>query len=330
MANSCRAHARNAQLSESIAQLVTVVVPVFRDALRAIEAVHKICAQRLSPDLQCQVVVVDDGSDDGTFERLQSLEVPGVEVLSLSRNAGRSGARNAGAQAAKGDVVVFMDCDCLPLEAGWLNTHYSAYRNLGVVAATGDVIGCDEGFWHRYQAEASNRRKKQHAEGQVFSGSSQNLSVRKSALVEVGGFDTGYTQYGFEDRDLLMRLSTKGSIVWLKDATVTHRDVLDMVGVVRKLRLSAGASAERFSRLHPSAYRKLGYAALDSRIHPAWRLIRNPLRHMVPYVANLLEGAISRNLLPFSVLRLFVKLVSGLAFVTGTFEAAPGQDGADA
>lgn len=321
MAHSGCACARDAQLSTLPNPSVTVVIPVYRDATRAADAARTMCEQRLPNDLAAQVIVVDDGSGDGTYEYLQSLQLPGVDLISLPDNLGRSGARNAGAQVALGEVIVFMDCDCLPVESDWLSAHYAAYRDPAVVAATGNVIGCDGGFWSRFQAEASNRRRRQHARGQVFSGSSQNLSVRKGAFSLVDGFDIGYTEYGFEDRDLLLRLSKLGSVAWVSGATVVHRDILDMGSIAKKMRLAGGKSAERFSQRHPAAYRELSYAFFDARIHHFWRVMRRPLVALVPRFALALQSAISARALPFVIAKMLVRVVTGLAFATGSLDS---------
>lgn len=300
---------------------LTVVIPVYRDVARAADAARAMRLQRLPSGMDLQVIVVDDGSADGTFEQLQLLRIPGVDLLSLPTNQGRSAVRNAGAAAARGDVVVFMDCDCLPVEADFLGAHYAAYQDASVVAGTGNVTGFDDGFWSRYQARASQRRRLQHEHGEVYSGSSQNLSVRKDAFERIGGFDTGYTEYGFEDRDLLLRLAEIGTVAWIDDATVQHRDLLDMRTTVRKMRVAGGASAERFSRLHPRAYRVIGYAKLDARLHPAWRLVSRPLKWVLPSLAAIFQTCISIRLLPFPVAAACAKTMTGLGFMTGTGHA---------
>jgi glycosyltransferase involved in cell wall biosynthesis len=274
--------------------------------------------QWLPPGMDLQVIVVDDGSPDCTFKQLQSLHLYGVDLISLPTNQGRSAARNAGARKARGDAIVFMDCDCLPIEADFLSAHYVAYRDASVVAATGNVTGFDDGFWSRYQTKASGRRRNQHDRGNVFSGSSQNLSVRKDVFERIGGFDPGYSEYGFEDRDLLLRLAELGTVVWLEDATVQHRDVLDMRTISKKMRLAAGSSALRFSRLYPAAYRMLGYAMLDARIHPAWRVLARPIGWLLPSLAAGFESCISARALPIAVAAGVAKFLTGLSFMTGS------------
>jgi glycosyltransferase involved in cell wall biosynthesis len=300
---------------------LTVVIPAFRDAKRAADAARAMLQQTLPAGLALQVVVVDDCSCDGTTEYLNSLGLSALEVLALPSNLGRSGARNTGAQIAQGEVVAFMDSDCLPVDAHWLANHYTAYQDPLVVAVTGGVIGFDKGFWSRFQLNASERRRKQHSRGAVFSGSSQNLSVRKAAFDRIGGFDTAFTEYGFEDRDLLLRLSKIGSVSWTTGATVIHRDQVDMISISKKMRLAGGSSAEQFGKRHPLAYRELGYAHFDARIHPLWKSVGGLLRNLVPSCAVALQKAISARLLPFAVATQLVRMVNGLSFTAGSLDA---------
>jgi glycerol-3-phosphate dehydrogenase len=113
-------------------------------------------------------------------------------------------------------------------------------------------------IWHDYQARASARRAAQRLRGIWYSCSTQNMLVRRDAFEQVGGFDETYRTYGFEDRDLLLRLGALGSVEWAGDAVVEHHDALTLPGVTRKMRKAGGPAAVIFSNPHPEAYRQLG------------------------------------------------------------------------
>jgi glycosyltransferase involved in cell wall biosynthesis len=87
--------------------LVSVIVPVFNGARFLADALASILEQRVE-DLE--IVVVDDGSTDGSRELAEG--TAGVRVLS-QKNRGPAGARNAGIAAARGDVLAFLDSDDL-------------------------------------------------------------------------------------------------------------------------------------------------------------------------------------------------------------------------
>jgi glycosyltransferase involved in cell wall biosynthesis len=93
------------------AGLVSVVVPVLDEA-EGIAELYRRVSEALS-GTAFELLVVDDGSTDGTGERLLELAAvdPRVKIVSLSRNFGHQAALTAGLDAASGDAVVMMDGD---------------------------------------------------------------------------------------------------------------------------------------------------------------------------------------------------------------------------
>ncbi len=90
---------------------ISVVIPAFDEA----ESLPGLLI-RLVPALDAltssaEVIVVDDGSRDGTAEAVRALGLPGVHVERLRVNRGKSAALRAGLGLAKGDVIVLMDAD---------------------------------------------------------------------------------------------------------------------------------------------------------------------------------------------------------------------------
>ncbi len=294
---------------------ISAVIPVYRDASRARNAVRAMLEQELPLGAVLDVILVDDGSADGTVDELRSLE-PMVRVLALPHNQGRSGARNAGVAAAAGSVVLFMDCDCLPADRNLLLSHLSEIE-AGAVASCGRVTGIGNGFWDRFQTEGSMRRERQHATGRAFPGASSNLAVRRIDFEAIGGFDTGYRRYGFEDRDLLIRLGQRGAIAWTT-ATVRHQDQLRLSGVASKMAEAGQYSSRRFADRHPDAYRQLRYSTIDAQLHSAAK----PLAYLATPFAMGLAHAFDRmgceHWLPYALARWAVRLTSALAYFGGT------------
>lgn len=100
----------------SPALLLSVVVPVFRNGptlLATFEGVLAVRNERF-PDLDLEMVLVDDGSDDGSWEEMKRLHArhpEHVRLLKLSRNFGQVSAILAGYEAARGDAVVTLSAD---------------------------------------------------------------------------------------------------------------------------------------------------------------------------------------------------------------------------
>jgi len=97
---------------------VSVIIPVRNEASTIGRTVRAVLAQR-EPGMELEVIVVDDGSTDGTSAAAQAA---GATVMSSERVDGGgnpAAARNRAAEVAVGDILVFLDADCLPTE-GWL------------------------------------------------------------------------------------------------------------------------------------------------------------------------------------------------------------------
>lgn len=302
---------------QAIVHRVSVVIPVYRDANRAIELVHAMQLQQLPQGTSTEIILVDDGSDDGSADRIEEFLGNQISLHRLPTNSGRATARNVGAAASSGEVLMFVDCDCLPSGDDLIAAHLAAWA-AGVVATIGPVTGDGDGFWHRYQSAASKRRSRQHAAGITFSGSSQNLMVSRPAFESCGGFDNAYRTYGFEDRDLQLRLAHYGQIAWAPAAGVRHMDTLTLPLVCRKMIEAGGLAAVLFSLRYPHAYRALGYAALDTRQHRWLRLPAQLLDKIIGPMARIGDRLIRNPLVPYGLKSRLVKILSGISYLVGT------------
>jgi glycosyltransferase involved in cell wall biosynthesis len=299
---------------------VGVVIPTYRDAARTVALVQALRRQRMPAGMALEIVVVDDGSGDGSAAVLERGVAGLATVLALPRNGGRAAARNAGAAASRCDLLFFIDGDCLPGDDGLLAAHLACWEP-GTVASSGPLAGTGTGFWDRYQADASARRAAQHRKGMAYSGTSSNLVVDAAAFAGCGGFDPAYRGYGFEDRDLLLKLVARGHVAWAPRARVRHMDALSLPVVCAKM-AQAGATAALFASRHPDAYRALGYARLDVRARPWLRPWVAAAAPLVDALARAGERVLWSRYLPYAAKRTWVRLASALSFATGTARAA--------
>jgi len=88
---------------------VTVVLPVYNEAGHVLAEIDRISAALDASPYSYEIVVVDDGSSDGSTEQLAGIE--GIRLIRFSRNRGSGSARRAGTKAARGRVVVWTDAD---------------------------------------------------------------------------------------------------------------------------------------------------------------------------------------------------------------------------
>jgi len=94
-----------------------VVIPAFNEAERLPPFLEKVVSYFEGRDEPYEVIVVDDGSTDGTADIVGARDLPAVRVLRLAANAGKGAAVRAGMLAAKGAYRVFADADgATPIE----------------------------------------------------------------------------------------------------------------------------------------------------------------------------------------------------------------------
>jgi glycosyltransferase involved in cell wall biosynthesis len=167
--------------------LVSVIIPA-RNEARGIAAVIQAVQAQSHAGWDLEVVVVDDGSSDGTAE---SARAAGARVLVLE-SGGEGGnparARNLGAATASGDPIVFLDADCVP-ESGWLARLLVAHdEGAAVVGGALDLpqgvsltARCDYycGWYHVHSKRPS---------GVVPNHPPGNLSVRRHVFATSSGF----------------------------------------------------------------------------------------------------------------------------------------------
>jgi cellulose synthase/poly-beta-1,6-N-acetylglucosamine synthase-like glycosyltransferase/peptidoglycan/xylan/chitin deacetylase (PgdA/CDA1 family) len=105
---AARRHARERYWSwgDPVTEPATVIVPAYNESAGIEAAVRSLVAS----DHPVEVIVVDDGSTDGTADLVESLRIPGVRVI-RQLNAGKPAALNTGLQAASFDLVVMVDGD---------------------------------------------------------------------------------------------------------------------------------------------------------------------------------------------------------------------------
>jgi glycosyltransferase involved in cell wall biosynthesis len=92
---------------------VSIVIPVFNEAKTVAAVIEKVRSTELGPGLDKELIIVNDGSSDGTREALQPYEkgVPGVRVHQSPVNLGKGASLRIGFSYATGDIVTIQDAD---------------------------------------------------------------------------------------------------------------------------------------------------------------------------------------------------------------------------
>jgi glycosyltransferase involved in cell wall biosynthesis len=204
---------------------VSVIIPTRNRLAFLKEAVASVLAQDYRDR---EVVVVDDMSEDGTWEWLSSLQHPGVRVLRMERHGERSAARNLGLDHAQGNYVLFLDDDDLLAPGALSYLQRNAEKCPEALAVVGARISFDDrGNW--YRPTHPRWTVKGRAWRDVLFGciplQGQTI-MRKSELLAAGAWNEGWSVA--EDHELWLRL------------TASNREVVICPRVVRKMRIHPG------------------------------------------------------------------------------------------
>jgi len=95
--------------ADKVFRLLSVIVPVYNERNTVVEVLRRIRAVDLPVDLE--IVVVDDGSTDGTDKVLAALEDSTVRIIRHAENKGKGAAIRSGLDKAGGDLILIQDAD---------------------------------------------------------------------------------------------------------------------------------------------------------------------------------------------------------------------------
>ncbi len=246
---------------------LSVIIPTYNNRAALARTLPPLLAQDFPAD-QFEIIVLDDGSTDGTREMVTSLTAPVPVHYHWQPNRGRSAARNAGARLARGRILLFLDSDIL---AGpeLLGRHYRYYeRHDGPIGVQGRTLIHPDSkttlFMRTRELTPDLTQRRRH-DLSPYQLVTRNLSMRTEDLWAAGGFDETFVGYGWEDIDLGLRLRARGVRFFYDPETVGYDcDARTLDQTLVKAR-QAGESVFYFWQKHG---RGLGMG-LFLEVHPA-------------------------------------------------------------
>lgn len=216
---------------------VSIIVPCFNG--RALtEACLSALFETLPRDVQAEVIAIDDASTDDTaaFLAARAAAEPRLRVIRQRRNGGFVKSCNRAAKAARGEILVFLNNDTIPLP-GWLDPLMRVLRERAKAGAVGGRLVWPDGRLHEAggvvfcDASAANFGRGDYdadapqylALRRVDYCSAALLATPRALFLERGGFDPIFAPGYYEDVDYCFKLRRDGYEVFVEpESTVVH------------------------------------------------------------------------------------------------------------
>jgi cellulose synthase/poly-beta-1,6-N-acetylglucosamine synthase-like glycosyltransferase len=201
--------------------MASIIIPVYNEAQTLGDCLASL-ARQTAHRQDLEIIVVDDGSTDNTPDVVRSF--PGVRLLT-QRRQGPAAARNRGAREATGEIILFTDGDCIPLD-NWLEEMLAPFsREPDLTGVKGAYLTRQRALTARFvQIEYEDKYDKLASQKYIDFIDTYSAGYRRRTFLEVGGFDQEFPVACAEDVELSYRLANLGcKLVFNPRARVIHR-----------------------------------------------------------------------------------------------------------
>ena len=238
----------------------SVIIPTYRR--RDLVAANVATLTRQEFDGGFEVIVVVDGSTDGTAEALRALKVPFPLMVAEQPNRGSAAARNHGATLARGELLLFLDDD-MEAHPKLLAEHDHSHR-AGAASVMGHIPAHPETTagllaegvkkWAEDRAKRLSEPGAQLSLEDMLTG---QLSVNRALFERLSGFDTRFRQQvtsGNADTDFGCRLLNSGCRVVFNPQAISWQKYIVAPGQYLRQWHEVGRADVRFVRKHPDQW----------------------------------------------------------------------------
>lgn len=192
---------------------LSVIVPTHNRQELLLRLLKSLAEQGIGAD-QYEVIVVSDGSDDGTCDAVRTLAQHRHQIRLIEQaNRGPAAARNAAAREARGLILAFTDDDCIA-SPDWLEKLVKPFACEKVVGVQGRTT--------TFTSEITPLTHQMLLEEKSHFVPTCNAAYRRNVFQQLGGFDERFPYPHNEDADLAWRFESAGRIEFAPDAVVVH------------------------------------------------------------------------------------------------------------
>jgi len=276
-------------MNQYLSYQFSIVIPTYQRRDVVLASVQALNNQEFKGSFD--VVVVVDGSQDGTEESLQALETSFTLKVIKQVNQGAATARNRGVAEANGEIIFFLDDD-MEAHPQLLIEHDRSYQE-GADVVLGHIPLHSESptnflssgieRWAQRRTNSLSSPDVNFTFRDILSG---HISMKRAVFQTLGGFDTNFTKggsFGCEDSDFGIRLlKTDYKIVFNANAISWQRYVVTPAQYLRQYR-QGGRAAVILARKHPDQVQNIFDPSRAELFmdRVLWRWFRVPIRWLV-------------------------------------------------
>lgn len=232
-------------LPETQPAFVSVIVPVFNGADTLGDCLQALACQTVGAD-RYEVIVVDDGSTDGSVE----VAARQGAIVIRQKHAGAAAARNRGAQQAQGQVLLFTDADCRP-EHDWIEQMLAPFADPEVAGVKGVYRTQQRSLVARFtQAEYEEKYGRLARRERIDFVDTYAAAYRRQVFWAHGGFNPAFLLD--EDQEFSYRLARAGCKLVLAPAAVVYHHHPATVGGYARRKVQLGRWKVHVHARHPA------------------------------------------------------------------------------
>lgn len=199
--------------------MISIIIPTYNAATFIPDLLESIFSQKID---DMEVIIVDDCSTDNTVDLARKYP---VRIIEMETNSGPARARNRGVEAARGDIIFFLDSDVIVMDGTirevkeFFDNNPSANCVIGVCSTE----PLNRGFVPRYMAMFEYIHLLGTKDNKVSVFAPRCGAVRKRFFEEIGGYNESYKGADVEDFELARRINKVDCIFLNQKILVKHQ-----------------------------------------------------------------------------------------------------------
>ncbi|MBR4844858.1 MAG: glycosyltransferase family 2 protein, partial [Bacteroidaceae bacterium] len=266
--------------------MISILIPTYN--YTAYPLASALAQQARSMDTLCEIIIADDASTSDARKRQNRAiaSLPHCTYLELENNIGRASIRNLLADKAKGEWLLFLDCDGLPLDNHFLTRYRQAITGspqadiiCGGIIHPQNLPSHDKSLRYFYEKKAEKhhtvaiRNERPYACFRTF-----NFMIRRSCFQQVR-FDESFRHYGYEDVLFGIQLQERGFHILHIDNPLENQDIEPNDVFLKKTEEALRTLAGQVDKLGNSVqlhrfYLRLGKVGLTPLVRITFRILR--------------------------------------------------------